>query len=378
MITGSLRSNRGNFYSVLNLYDKDGKRKQKTVNLHIVDKPGNKRKAEKAHQAVLAEYSGRRVEVYQDDILFCDYLKVWLEEQRVLIEPNTYESYLCNINIHIFPHFKQTKLSVQDIRYKHIKSYYTLKSKTLSTCTLKKHHTVIKQTLRKAVQDELIAVNPAAEVRFPKSQPFKGRPLSVKQGDILLEAAHGTILEAAVILGMMYGLRRSEIAGLKWDAVDFQKSTITIQHTVTRFTTKIAKDKTKSKSSNRVLPLNEGTKKYLLRLRATQAQNKLLLGPGYLDTPYVVRWPDGHAASPDYISASFKKLLRKAGLPEETRLHDLRHSCGSFMVKMGYSLKDVADWLGHADINMSNRYAQTDLESKQEVAQGFASLLAVK
>jgi len=176
---------------------------------------------------------------------------------------------------------------------------------------------------------------------------------------------------------MMYGLRRSEIAGLKWNAIDFENNTITIQHTVTKFKTEVAKDRTKNKSSNRTLPLNREVKTYLLRLRSRQAQDKLLLGQAYHETEYICRYADGHVMKCYYLSRAFKNLLIKHGLPP-IRLHDLRHSCASYMLKMGCNMKEVADWLGHADIQTSmNIYAHLDIEQKQNVANRLGSVFAV-
>ena len=180
-----------------------------------------------------------------------------------------------------------------------------------------------------------------------------------------------------MILGMMYGLRRSEIAGLKWSAIDFENDTLTVQNTVTKFKSEIAKDRKKNKASNRILPLNSDIKNYLQKLQAQQLQDRLFLGVAYQDTEYICRWPDGRPMRCDYLSRAFKNLLAKHELPS-IRLHDLRHSCASYMLKMGCSMKEVADWLGHADIKTSmNVYAHLDIEAKKSVADRFSSILSI-
>ena len=377
-MTGSLRIDKGKYYSVLNLKDEAGNRKQKKINLHIEAITGNKRKAEQAHRKVLSEYESKGITVCRKDILFHEFVVEWLESAKTNIEESTYESYLCNMNTHIIPFFKQHRILLRDMEYSHLEAYYTEKRKTLSVCTLKKHHAIIKQALRKAVQIKRLAYNPATEYKFPKTEKFKGSFLTVEQGNILLDAADGKPIEPAIILGMLYGLRRSEIAGLRYRAIDFKANTLTIEHSVTRFRKKIAKDRVKNESSNRVLPLNAELKKYLLKLRAQQAQDKLLLGGAYKDNDYVCRWPDGHPLSCDYMSQATKKLLLKCGLPEETRLHDLRHSCASYMLKMGCSMKEIADWLGHADISTSmNVYAHLDMDAKKNIAERFDGMFSL-
>ncbi len=384
-MTGSLQEAKGKYYSILNFKDEAGNRKQKRIPLHIDAELGNQRKAErarkkaeKAHEELKAKYESRKV-VYSKDMPFHEFVSEWLEGFKTDIEENTYESYLCNLNKHIIPFFKELKIKVQDIEYRHIEAYYKEKRKTLSVCTLKKHHAVIKQALRSAVQNGLLGFNPAADYKFPKAEKkFKGTFLTEEQGNTLLEAAVGKPIEPAIILGITCGLRRSEIAGLRYRAIDFKANTITIEHSVTRFVKKVAKDRVKNDSSNRVLSMNAELRTYLLRLRARQAQDKLLLGAAYQDSDYVCRWPDGHPISCDYMSQTTKKLLLKCGLPEKTRLHDLRHSCASFMLKMGRSMKEISDVLGHSDIQTSmNIYAHVDMDAKKEIADQFGSMFVL-
>ena len=380
-MTGSFQVNKGKYYAVLNLKDESGKPKPKWINLNIEVDPKNKSKsdkaAEKAFYKVLAEYEAKHIDIYRKDIPFCDYVKVWLEDAKPGLELISYEAYKSYIDLHIFPHFNKLGVSLQDLNYRHIQRYYAAKGETLSANTLKKHHAVINQTLRKALRHNLIPGNPANDVTLPKVEKFTGSYLTVEQGNTLLDVVKDKPLEPVVILGMMYGLRRSEIAGLKWGAINFDNDTLTVQHTVTKFKTTVAKDSTKNKSSNRTLPLNRSVKDYLLRLCNQQAKDKQLLGKAYQDTEYVCRWPDGRVMNCDYLSRGFKRLLKKNDLPE-VRLHDLRHSCASYMLKMGCSMKEIADWLGHADIKTAmNVYAHLDFEAKKDVADRFADLLSV-
>ena len=384
-MTGSLRIIDGKYVASINLHDESGKRHQKKIPLNIDAALGNKRKAEKARQEaekakdqVLDEYEEKYKGGYRKDVLFCDYVQAWLAGATPWLELDTAESYASMIKPHIYPYFQALKLNLQDVEYSHIEAYYAEKAKTLSVVTLKKHHAIIVQTLRKAVQNKLIASNPATEYRFPKQKErFKGSFLTVKQGNVLLAAAKGKPIESAIILGMKLGLRRSEIAGLKWGAINFAEDKLSIEHTVIQVSTLIAKDRTKNKSSNRELPLQPDVKAYLLNLRDRQAQDKLLLGSAYQETDYVCRWPDGHVITPSYLSETFKHLVRKCGLPEETRLHDLRHTFASYLIKAGCPMKGISDLLGHSDIGTSmNLYAHLDMNAKKNAMERLSSLLS--
>ena len=143
-MTGSLRSNKGKFYAVLNLKDEFGKRKQKTVNLHIDDVPGNKRKGERALREILTEYEENHIVVYQKDVLICEYMKLWLDDVKPGIELITYEAYKSYVDLHLYPYFQKLGVSVKDLNYQQIQKYYAQKGKTLAANSLKKHHVVMR------------------------------------------------------------------------------------------------------------------------------------------------------------------------------------------------------------------------------------------
>lgn len=86
-------------------------------------------------------------------------------------------------------------------------------------------------------------------------------------------------------------------------------------------------------------------------------------------------WEDGHPYSPDYVSHTFHKLLKKHDLPH-IRFHDLRHTCASMLLSEGYGLKDVQEWLGHSDIKMTaNIYGHLDIRRKRSIANGLEQAL---
>jgi integrase len=107
---------------------------------------------------------------------------------------------------------------------------------------------------------DMILTNPADKVERPKKNHFTGSFYKDQELNQLFEAVKGDPIELAVLLAAFYGLRRSEIVGLKWQAINFQKQTLSIQHTVIPVSyggkqITIAKDRAKNKSSHRTLPL---------------------------------------------------------------------------------------------------------------------------
>ena len=134
--------------------------------------------------------------------------------------------------------------------------------------------------------------------------------------------------------GIFYGLRRSEILGLKWNAIDYVKKTLCIQHTVVRVKTTEAKDSTKTINSFRTLTLFPTAEQCLAMIKTEQDANRKFFGSSYYESNYIFTWEDGKPYGPDYISKLFCKATKAYGRPEIT-LHKLRHTCASLLINKG-------------------------------------------
>lgn len=241
----------------------------------------------------------------------------------------------------------------------------------LSPSTVIRRHANVRKCLQYAFQIGLIKSNPADRVEKPRKVKYEATIYNRDELDVLFKAVKGDPLELAVILGAFYGLRRSEVVGLKWDAIDFERKTISIRHTVVQFTEggmsqTIYKDSTKTKSSCRTLPLVPPFELLLHYLKAQQEHNRKLCGScyceDYLDYIYVDAM--GQLIKPNYITQHFEILLKKNNL-KKIRFHDLRHSCASLLYANGVALKDIQEWLGHSDIaTTSNIYTHLDYSNK--------------
>lgn len=147
-------------------------------------------------------------------------------------------------------------------------------------------------------------------------------------------------------LGAYYGLRRSEILGLKWSAIDFSQKAISINHTVVRVRTTKADDTAKTQSSKRVLNFFPTAENCLKKIQEEQQSNKKFYKSDYQNTEkYIFTWEDGRLYDPNYISRQFQKATKEFGRPEIS-LRKLRHSRASMLINKGWDIKKLQYWLG--------------------------------
>jgi integrase len=160
-----------------------------------------------------------------------------------------------------------------------------------------------------------------------------------------------------------------EVLGLKWGAISFDDSTFAIKHTVVRVNKTLhKKDSTKNDSSYRSLPMPDVIINMLNTLKEKQAHFKQLQPNDYEDEGYVFTREDGRLLSPNYVTKHFKDILIKNNLPI-IRLHDLRHSAASYLLHLGFSMKEIQMWLGHGDIGTTmNLYTHLDMVAKRNIA----------
>ena len=382
-MTGSVYDKNGKWYIRLSYKDKNNKWAQKWVTTGY-DVKGNKRNAEAMVSEVIENYKHldfTDIPTENNKILFTDAIKKWLESKKDKIERSTYEGYKSYIDCHIIPYFELLKLNLDEITPKVIKSYYEDRFQNgrkdgkggLSVRSIRKHGVVLKQIFKDAIVNEQITRNPASGVPYPTNEKpeFKGIFLTGDEANQMLRAFTGHELQAMVYVTLYYGLRRSEALGLRWNSVNFEKNTIKIEHTVVKMMTVEYKDGTKSKTSMRTLPLLADVKEALLRLKEKQIENKKIFGNTYHDSDYIFKWQDGKLYRPDYVTRSFQRVLKRHEL-KVIRFHDLRHGTASILYDKGWELKDIQEWLGHADIETTgNIYTHISLHRKQVSAKSL-------
>jgi integrase len=298
------------------------------------------------------------------------------------IEATTYATYSNTIKNNIIPYFKDKLYTIINLEENpdYIQKYYKYElDRGLKTNTVIRRHALIRKSLQYAFKVGMINSNPADKIDRPKKNAYIASYYNHSQLENLFEIAKGDPLELAIIVAAFYGLRRSEIIGLKWDAIDFKNKTITIKYTVTSVNLNgkkiiVEKERTKSKSSRRTLPLVPAFEEILIKTLKAQKENLKLCGSSYckdyLDFIFVNKI--GERMKPDYITDHFSLLLKKCGLPK-IRFHDLRHSCASLLYANGVSLRDIQEWLGHSTVvTTSTIYTHLEYNNKLESANAIA------
>ena len=384
MVAGHLTLKNGRYYAVLNYRNAGGQRKTKWISLGLPEK-GNKRKAEAELARIRAEFEPpKEVGDLSSDMLFADYLLEWLEIAKGRLAVATYSSYAAMIKKPVGPYFRQRNLTLRELEARHLQMFYSEMLRKVKPNTVIHYHAIIHSALKYAVKTDMLVQNVADKVDRPKKNSFQPVFLSAEEMQKMFEALRGTKLELPVLVAAFYGFRRGEVLGLKWDAIDFERGTISVIRTVTTITvdgkqTEIEQQSAKTKSSLRTLPLIGSFREYFLQVKEAQELNKQVCGNcyNYEYDGFVFVDELGERMRVDYLTNAFPKFLESHGL-RRMRFHDLRHSCASLLLANGVPLKHIQEWLGHSDFTTTaNIYAHLDYKSKITSAQAMEAGLAL-
>ena len=282
----------------------------------------------------------------------------------------------------IAKYFQKLGVPLKEITGDELNDFYAyLRNDGLSGASAQRYHSLLHIAFKHAVKRGIILANPCDRADRPKATQYIASYYNQEEIKKLLECLDNEPMRIAVILTAYYGLRRSEVLGIKWSAIDWTENKITIRHKVIENKLEGGRieghDVMKTKSSYRSLPLIPQVKEILLEEKAKQeSMRKLLRGAynkKYLD--YVCVDAIGDILTPKYISSHFKVILAKNGL-KKIRFHDLRHSCASLLLANKVPMKMIQDWLGHSDMSTTaNIYSHVDHTSKLESAKVIGNLL---
>ncbi len=228
-----------------------------------------------------------------------------------------------------------------------------------------------------AIERKLLGHNVARAIKpkaGKKRKPVTYTPAEVSRFLLSLE----TDRDGHLWFLALCGLRRSEIGGLRWSGVDFERKMLTVHIGRAAAGGKAVEDDPKTESSIRELPMDNEMAEVLKRARRRQAADKLQLGEAYQDLGYVACNEDGTPYHPDTLTHRWARAVKRAGV-RHIRLHDARHTCGTTMHLRKVPLAVIAAWLGHADASVTARiYTHSQADALRDAARSLGEVVTTR
>lgn len=366
---------------------KDGIKKpeKKWVATGLADTPENVKKASEIRKKLL---NNKEALTADRNVTVTEYTDLFLNRKKREISDTTYSSYFYKSK-RIKEYFGTIK--VRDVNEVIVENFLDslFEEHHVQQRTVKDLKVLLGGIFEQAVKEGIIAYNPVKEVLINKNLAIKYSKekntdeefFSYEEAQYFLGKMKDHELYEMFYLTLFFGLRREEILGLRWSAIDFKDKTMAINHTVTRGMTVNRANTTKTSSSAREYPLTDEQIEMFNQLKKKESSNRKLFGNGYQDNDYIFKHADGTLYYPDYPSKVFSKLIKKMPeLPQDITFHGLRSSCVSILVHQGMDVKSIQKWVGHADIDTTLRiYAKVkDKESKREISETMKGIIQLK
>ncbi len=282
-----------------------------------------------------------------------EYMQLWLSDSvRDTVRQSTFARYEQITRRHIIPTLGRTKL--MKLTPAHVRGLYRRKlDEGLSPRTVQYIHATLHKALKQAVSDGLIPRNVTQAVKPPRPVKKEIRPLDTDQARALLETARGERLEALYVLAVTAGLREGELLGLRWEDLDLAVGKLAVRRSLSYITKEPVFELPKS-GKGRSIKLPRRAVEALKHHRARQNEERLQLGTLWEDCGLIF---PGHSGQPmrawSLTGGPYPRLLKRAGLPEKTRFHDLMHTGATLLLKKGVHPKSGQELLGHATISIT-------------------------
>ena len=387
MITGSVQINKGYYFIVFSMYNEYGKRKPEwhSTGLKVDNNERKNNQIRKQAEKMLNEelvrvnaensFSNKLNTIAKNskysNMLFSDYMLEWLENIKPKVVQSTYIGYEQVVKGRLCPYFKSKKIKLIDLRPRDIQDFINhLYKQRLKGSTIAHYTSNMNTALKEAVIAEIIPSNPMDRIESVKKEVYIPDFYTDDELIELIEVIKTQKLELPLTLGIIYGLRREEILGLTWNAIDFKNKSITIRKTVGRgkydgVTQFLIKDIPKNKSGYRTLPMFDFITDLLKKYKEKYKSNEKIFGNTYITDykDFICLMDNGELVKPDYVDRTFSRILKENGF-RHIRLHDLRHSCATLLLRNGVPLPEIQKWLGHSNIITTQRYSHLDQNDK--------------
>jgi len=346
-----------------------GRRRQKSQTIK-----GTKRDAQRVLREILISLEQGSY-VKPNKINLGDWLRQWLKDYVSMnTTERTQESYTSIVERHLIPSLGKVMLT--ELQPQHIQSYYAEKLSKgradgkggLSARSVVYHHRILSKALDYAVKMGVVVRNVADVVQPPRVARVTMRTLSPEEVTRFLEAAKDTDYYVYFAGLVFTGVRRGEMLALRWRNLDLDIGTLAVVETAYRLGNGEYRIKEpKTPQSRRTVILSSSLVELFKVYRADQELLRIQLGVSLNADDFVFIRPDGSPINPNAVTLAFKRIIKRAGL-KDIRIHDLRHTHASLMLKAGVHPKVVSERLGHSNISITMDIYSHVMPGMQEAA----------
>lgn len=310
-------------------------------------------------------------------VKFGQWLDEWLtrREQRGDIKRSTLDNYRRYVDADIKPS-RLGRLRLTDIKRSDVNQFIDgLTAAGRGATTVRRIIAVVQGALTAALRDDMIATNPAREVRLSVVDAHEFEPWSPEQVGAFLDRAAQHRLGALFEIAVLTGLRRAELLGLRWGDVNLARRELTVRTTRVQTLSAVVENSPKTSAGRRVVQLDDAAVGALVAWQIAQEADRVNCGTLWEGDGHVFTYENGAPLRPQYVTRLFDTLRCDIGLPDMT-LHGLRHMHASLLLASGTGIALVSKRLGHSSISItSDIYSHLIGDAGRHAAEGAAALI---
>jgi integrase len=384
----------GKHYVVFDFKDENGKRKRKWLGTDLNEKCSKKVLKAKVDE-IVAKFgktfgtnkptADNHLETQPANQELNDFFNEWLTAIKPNVARTTHLTYGRTAKQFLkFADEKYPHITLSELSYVQIQDFLNQKLHGgIKGSSVKQYYLALHSAFSYAVKMEILSIHPMDKMVLPRADRHEATFYNEEELNELFKVFENDKLELIVHIAAYYGLRRCEILGIKWDAIDFKNKTLTVQRKIVSdydengATKLFVENRLKTNSTRRTLPLIPHIERMLLEKKKTDEYYKKLGGKSY-DTEFegfICCDNVGKLIAPNYVTQHFHYVIKKNGL-KMLRFHDLRHSCASLLLANDIPMKAIQEWLGHSNFSITaNLYSHLEYNAKVISAETIARVL---